>query len=189
MIDWTANAKLRQTAAVAQCGGVIAYPTEAVWGLGCDPWNERAFQSLLALKRRPLHKGVILIADSVDKFCPFLTGIDARHRALIAGPAANPTTWLVPDNGVVPRWVIGEHSTLALRVTTHPVAAALCKLFNGPLVSTSANPASLPPARSALKVRCYFANALDAIAPGQVGAHPRPSQIRDLYSGEVLRNS
>jgi L-threonylcarbamoyladenylate synthase len=187
VIDWRNHPKICRAATVLQDEGVVAYPTEAVWGLGCDPWSEYAVQKILRLKRRSETKGLILIAHHIDQFSPFLQGLDAQHLKAIQIQHDKPITWLVPDNGTAPDWIVGEHETLALRITQHPVAAALCRQFSGPLVSTSANPKSLPAATTGLKVKSYFGRGIDYLSPGTIGQAPKASEIRNLLTSEVIR--
>ncbi|HNE27004.1 MAG TPA: Sua5/YciO/YrdC/YwlC family protein, partial [Pseudomonadales bacterium] len=139
---------LQRAVSVLHSGGVIAYPTEAVWGLGCDPHNEEAVTQLLALKQRNWRKGVILIAADVAQLAPYLRGLPEEKLAVLHASWPGPNTWLVPNNGAAPAWITGGRSTLAVRVTAHPLAAALCKQFGGALVSTSANRAGKKPART-----------------------------------------
>jgi L-threonylcarbamoyladenylate synthase len=189
LINWDNHAKISRAAAVLQDAGVVAYPTEAVWGLGCDPWSEQAVLRILQLKGRPEAKGLILIAHHSRYFAPFLHGLDADQLQSFNRTYDKPITWLVPHNGVAPDWIVGEHKTLALRVTAHPTAAALCRAFGGPLVSTSANPQGLPEAITGLKVKTYFGSNLDYQTPGSVGnAGAKPSEIRNLLTGEVVRS-
>lgn len=181
------NPRIQQAAAIIHCGGVVAYPTEAVWGLGCDPFNEHAVNRILALKHRQRGMGLILIAATVAQLDPFLTGLNPQQRQQLLESWPGPNTWLVPDNGLAPDWITGGRPTLAMRVTDHPLARALCCAVGGPIVSTSANPHGLPAARTALKVRCYFQRGLDAVVSGQVGNHVSPSTIRDLATGHIIR--
>src|SRR5512134_2349746 len=143
---------LRHAVRSVRAGGVIAYPTEAVFGLGCDPANQAALKRLLAIKRRPIHKGVILIAACLEQFLSYLLPLDAEALAKVSSTWPGPVTWLIPARPNVPKWLRGQHSTLAVRVTAHPLAAALCRLWGRPLVSTSANLSGRPPARTALAV-------------------------------------
>ena len=169
-------------------GGVIAYPTEAVWGLGCDPTNETAVTRLLALKKRPIEKGLILISGQTEHFEPLLAPLDAELRQRFLEASDRPTTWLVPDvAGLVPYWVKGEHRSVALRLTKHPFSVALSKKMGGLLVSTSANPSTKPAAESLYDVRRYFANRLDCVVQAKLGGATQVSQIKDLVSGSVLR--
>ncbi|MCP4044119.1 MAG: tRNA threonylcarbamoyladenosine biosynthesis protein RimN [Gammaproteobacteria bacterium] len=168
-------------------GGVIAYPTEAVYGLGCDPFNREAISRLLDLKRRDMAKGLILIASDIRQVADLvrIPSGSARERIVSSWPGF--TTWVLPVRADIPYWLTGEHGTLAVRVTAHRTAAALCREFGGPLVSTSANPSRLPPAGNRTTLRRYFGPALDYIVPGSLGGETRPSEIRDAASGERLR--
>jgi L-threonylcarbamoyladenylate synthase len=181
------NFHVQRAARVLHSGGVIAYPTEAVWGLGCDPHNENAVAQLLALKQRDWRKGVILIAADVTQLAPYLRGLPAETLAQLQHSWPGPHTWLVPNNGAAPAWVTGGRNTLAVRVTAHPIAAALCKQFGGAVVSTSANRAGKKPARSVFDVRCSFGDSIDAVVPGKLGGLQNPTQIRDVMTGEICR--
>lgn len=185
--NWVSHPQICRVAEMLKQQAVVAYPTESVWGLGCDPQSASAVEKILQLKKRNVEKGLILIADCIERFEPFLAGLDEERLRRFREPTEKPTTWLVPDNGSAPLWITGGRDTLALRITEHPVAAALCKLSGGPLVSTSANPQGLPAAKSAAEVENYFATAIDVLAPGQVGDALNPSEIRYLISGEIVR--
>lgn len=172
---------------VLHAGGVIAYPTEAVWGMGCDPFCEEAVKRLLQLKKRDWRKGVILVAADMAQLEPYLLGLDEKYLQTLMASWPGPNTWLVPDNGTAPDWITGGRDTLAVRVTAHPVVVALCKRFGGAIVSTSANPAGRPPARTISEVRRYFGDQLDAMVPGALGGLQNPTQIRNVITGEVCR--
>ncbi|QKE65128.1 Sua5/YciO/YrdC/YwlC family protein [Aquipseudomonas campi] len=180
--------RVQRMARIVREGGVIAYPTEAVWGLGCDPWNEMAVDRLLALKDRPVHKGLILVADNIRQFDFLLDDLPERWVDRLASTWPGPNTWLVPHQGLLPEWISGQHDTVALRVSDHPLVRDLCAL-TGPLVSTSANPAGRPSARSRLRVEQYFHQQLDGVLGGALGGRRNPSLIRDLRSGDVVRPS
>ncbi len=183
------NATLRMqlAAGVLHAGGVVACPTEAVWGLSCDPFDEAAVNRLLALKRRPVEKGLILVAADMDQLQFLLRDLsEAQHKKLEAS-WPGPNSWLVPHHGRVPTWVHGEHDTVAVRVSAHPVVAQLCRAWGGPLVSTSANPGGSQPPRELFQVIRYFGDRLDGIVPGACGDSARPSVIRDLASDRVIR--
>jgi L-threonylcarbamoyladenylate synthase len=176
-------------------GNVIAYPTEAVWGLGCDPLNEQACLDLLQIKRRPIQKGMILIAGSIDEFAGILSALpvdqvqklDAAWQNQISTGAI---TFLVPDIlEQVPYWIKGSHNSVALRVSQHPLVKSLCQAFGGPLVSTSANRSGKPPARSRVLVEKYFGGQLEFIVPGALGGATNPSKIIDFYTGKTVRAS
>ncbi len=178
---------LKQAVRYLIAGGIIAYPTEAVYGLGCDPFNEKAVARLLALKQRSWQKGLILIAAHYGQLAPFLEPLTPvlENRVFASWPGA--VTWLLPAKPEVSPWLCGQSSQLAVRVTAHPQAAALCQQWGGALVSTSANVSRRPAAKTALKVRCIFAQTLDYIVPGRVGERQRPSEIRDALTNTILR--
>jgi L-threonylcarbamoyladenylate synthase len=177
----------RAAARALRAGGVVAYPTEGVWGLGCDPMNPAAVMRLLALKRRDWRKGLILIGADFEQLRPFveLPSKTAQKRAFATWPGA--TTWVFPASDAASMLLSGERDTLAIRVTAHPVARALCESFGGALVSTSANREGRPPARSATEVRRIFRDGIDALVPGALGGLPGPTVIRDVISGLILR--
>lgn len=187
MTSWHLNPRIQFAAHQMWRGGVVGYPTEAVWGLGCDPFNQSAVMRILELKHRPVHKGLILIAAEMKQLGPLLEPLNDIQRQRLKNSWPGPVTWLVPHRGLIPQWVTGDFDTVALRVTSHPVAAALSRAFGGPLVSTSCNPQGMAPARNARQVHSYFVDELDAIAPGSVGKQQNPSEIRDLVSGKICR--
>lgn len=169
-------------------GGVIAYPTEAVWGLGCDPWDQEAVEKVLELKQRPVEKGVILVASSLDQVRFLLNPLPRPLQAEAERHWPGPVTCLLPDvERQVPEWVRGKHSSIAVRVSEHPVVRALCEATGMPLVSTSCNPAGRQPARHIWQVRGYFGDQLDWIVPGALGGNRKPSRIIDIVSGQQLR--
>ena len=180
--------RLRLGLQVLSVGGVIACPTEAVWGLSCDPQNRWALERLLLLKGRSPAKGLILVAASEQQLAFLLDDLDPDQRRTISACWPGPTTWLVPHRGRVDHWIHGEHDTVAVRVSDHPVVRALCAAWGGPLVSTSANPASCRPPRASFQVRRYFGQQLDYLVPGAVGGAGRPTEIRDLASARIVRS-
>ncbi len=182
--DW----QLSQAVRTVRSGGVIAYPTEAVWGLGCDPWSTDAVHRTLELKQRPVEKGLIVVAGSVEQIRFLLDPLPAeqQHKALSYWPG--PYTCLLPDLcHQIPQAVRGRHSSIAVRVSDHPLVQALCEGVGSPLVSTSANPAGRQPARNSWQVRRYFNSRLDRLVYGQLGGYRQPSKIIDIVSGKQLR--
>jgi L-threonylcarbamoyladenylate synthase len=169
-----------------QAGEVIAYPTEAVWGLGCDPFRETAVRRVLTLKQRSETKGLIIIAADIEQISPWLTALTAAQRTSVLATWPGPYTWVVPAPDA-PSWLRGEHDSLALRVSAHPGVQALCRAWGGPLVSTSANRSGRPPVRNPLELRRQFGDGLGFILPGRLGGDPKPSEIRDAVTGIVLR--
>lgn len=168
-------------------GGGIAYPTEAVFGLGCDPLNRHAVRRVLELKRRSVSKGLILIASEISQLDPFLQALDAPTQRRIGRTWPGPVTWLLPASTRCPGWLTGGKSTLAVRVSAHPVCRALCKAWGGALVSTSANRSGSAPIRRHEILRKQFGTSVDYIVPGTLGDRKRPTEIRDARSGAVVR--
>lgn len=182
--DW----QLSQAVRTVRSGGVIAYPTEAVWGLGCDPWNTSAVERILELKQRPMEKGLIVVAGSVDQVQFLLDPLPAEQQQKALSYWPGPFTCLLPDLlHQIPQEVRGRHSSIAVRVSDHPLVQALCQAAGLPLVSTSANPAGRQPARHSWQVRQYFGNRLDRVVAGELGGHRQPSRIIDIVSGQQLR--
>jgi L-threonylcarbamoyladenylate synthase len=177
---------LKQANHCLKTGGIIAYPTEAVYGLGCSPFNQAAVTRLLKIKQRPWQKGLILIAANYAQLATFLEPLSQtiQQRVFATWPGA--ITWLLPAKPWVPCWLRGQSNLLAVRVTAHPQTKALCQYWGNALVSTSANISGHPACRTAFKVRCINAH-IDYILPGKVGQRQRPSEIRDALTNKVLR--
>lgn len=179
-----------RAAAALHCGGVVAYPTEAVYGLGCDPYDHTAFERLFALKQRPPTQGVLLIGADFAQVAPWidLAAVSSSVLDTVQASWPGPHTWILPRRADTPAWIAGAHPGIALRVTAHAPAAALCRAFGAALVSTSANPHGRPPARDVATLRTYFGTALDAVVDAPVGASTRPTSIRDALSGAIIRS-
>ena len=178
---------LRHAAETVRRGGVIAYPTEAVYGLGCDPLEHMAVRRILALKQRDAAKGLILIASDMAQLAPFMAPLPPAVSAKLAASWPGPVTWVVPAAPALPSWLSGGRSTLAVRVSAHPVVSALCDALGMAIVSTSANRSGQPAARTALAVRMQLGDGLDYILPGAVGGLNKPTEIREALTGKVLR--
>ena len=176
-----------QAARLLQQGAVVAYPTEGVYGLGSDPFNETAVRQLLALKHRPAEKGLILIAAHVDQILPLISVEQAPgwSRALAQWPG--PVTWVFPAQPHVPAWIRGQFDSVAVRVSAHLVVRSLCEAFGGPVVSTSANPSGQRPALSCRQVEAYFGDRLAGCVIGALGGQSGPTPIFDGRTGRVLR--
>lgn len=171
-----------------ESGGVVAYPTEAVWGIGCDPWCKSAVEKILNLKQRPMSKGLIIVAADISQIEGLLCSITTEQHARLEVSWPGPVTWLIPDpNNWAPYWMKGEHSSVAIRVSNHPLVKQLCQQVGKPIVSTSANLAGEPELKTEQEVRQQFGDQLDAILPGELGNQLSPSQIYDLATNQKLR--
>lgn len=167
---------------------VIAYPTEAVFGLGCDPDSELAVRRLLALKQRPWQKGLILIAADYRQLEPYIDDsvLSDAQKELMFSRWPGPVTWVIPARATTPNWLTGQFDSLAVRVSAHPLVKNLCLGYGKPLVSTSANLSGQPPCRSQQEVYQQFGNDFPVLH-GNVGGRVNPSEIRDVLTGELLR--
>ncbi|HJR11155.1 MAG TPA: Sua5/YciO/YrdC/YwlC family protein [Rhodanobacteraceae bacterium] len=179
--------EVEAAAALLRAGGVLAYPTEGVYGLGCDPDNREAFEKIFAMKRRAPEQGVLLIAADFEQVRAWVGDASetALDRARAAWPGAH--TFIFPRSPRVPEWVAGMHAGIALRVTAHAPSAALCCAFGGPIVSTSANRHGEPPARSAADIHAIFGDEPDGILDAPLGGLDKPTPITDAVSGATIR--
>jgi len=170
-------------------GGVIAYPTEAVFGLGCDPDNKQAVEKLLDIKQRPIEKGLILLASNYSQLLPYIDDKqipqDKRYQVLSRWPDG--ITQVLPCRPNTPKWLTGRFSTLAVRVTSQPDVVALCNQVNRPIVSTSANLTGETPATTWQEVEQSLANKVDYIIKGKTMGFTQPSKIIDGLTGEIFR--
>jgi tRNA threonylcarbamoyl adenosine modification protein (Sua5/YciO/YrdC/YwlC family) len=166
----------------------FAYPTEAVFGLGCDPLSEKAVMEILRLKSRPVEKGLILIAANFEQLAPFvqINKLPIEHQRKVHDSWPGPFTWLLPKSDLSPSWLSGDSELLAVRVTNHPLVQQMCEQLNSPMVSTSANPAGLSPARTSQEVRTYFGDDL-VIVDGSLGEQQTPSTIINGLDLQTLR--
>lgn len=177
----------RAIAAHLRRGGLIAYPTESCYGLGCDPDNRAAVQHLLKLKQRPQRKGLILIAANYRQVARYLQPLTADEQAKLKSDGAQAITCLMPVRHSAPRWLRGTHDTLAVRLTAHRQAAQLCRGVNSALVSTSANRSGQRPARTYAQCRRLFGRKV-WVLPGRVGKRKKPSTIRTWADGQIIRD-
>jgi L-threonylcarbamoyladenylate synthase len=180
---------LTEAAAALKNGGVVAYPTEAVWGLGCDPRDEQAVLRLLAIKRRQVEKGLILIASHLEQLRPFLdiAALPTERLAAVLASWPGPHTWVMPASAEAPRWIRGAHASIAVRVSAHAGVAALCDAFGGALVSTSANRAGLPAATRCDALDRELLALVDGAVAGETGGLAAPTAIRDALTGAQFR--
>lgn len=175
---------LQHAAQVIRQGGVVAYATESCFGLGCDPFNERAVERVIRIKRRPPGKGLILIAADPAQLAPFVASIPTRAAATWPGPY----TWLLDPRPHLPRWITGVHPRVAVRITAHRQAGQLCRVAGMAIVSTSANRTGQRPARSYRDALRRFGASVDYVLPGHVGELDAPTPIRDAVTDEIVRS-
>ena len=173
-----------------ESGKLLAYPTEAVFGVGCDPDNEAAVTRLLALKNRPVEKGLILVAKNYSQLFRYVADqhIPMDRRAEIFSSWPGPVTWLLPASEEAPNWITGGSELIAVRVSAHPVIQDLCERFNKPLVSTSANKTGEEPARTLSEVLGQFSDQVITV-DGKLGDSVQPTTIKNGLTGQIIRAS
>jgi len=168
-------------------GGIIAYPTEAVYGLGCDPFNQRAVSKLFALKKRSPQKGLILLGSTIEQFQRLLKPIPANIQAKLERTWPGPVTWLLPARSSVPRYLRGQHNTLAIRISDLPIIQQLCTYYDQPIISTSANVSGHKATKTHMHCRRAFNNKLNYILVGEIGHLTSPTEIRDAFTNHIIR--
>ncbi len=179
---------LKQAIQTCEQGGVIAYPTESVFGLGCLPIYEHAVYRILKLKRRSVRKGLICVAADVGQLDLLVDFNKVSEPGVVLKSWPGAITWLIPARAETPYWLTGDHNTLAVRVSANPVVQAICQEL-GPIVSTSANRQGTLPAYSSQKVRSYFGNLVDYIYPATLNREQKPTEIRDAETNKLIRKS
>lgn len=168
--------------------GVLAYPTEGVWGLGCHPTNERAVQKILALKGRPVEKGVILVTGDIRYVEFLLQYLPATQQAFAQTVWPGHVTLLIEDvRCQIPWFIKGDHNTVAIRVSLHPLIQWFSQTVSPFLVSTSANRAGKSACRFHWQVQHQFSSQVDYIVPGNTLGAKGPSEIIHLASRQVVR--
>lgn len=168
-------------------GKIIAYPTESVYGLGCDPFNEASVTKLLQLKGRSWEKGLILISPHFFHFENLILPVEDELLNKVWATWPGAVTWLFPATEQAPKWITGIHKSIAIRVTNHPIATKISSTFGKPIVSTSANREGEIPIRDAVTIKKNFPHGIDIIVDGQTGGRMNPSEIRDVITGKTIR--
>ena len=168
-------------------GAVVAYPTEACFGIGCDPNNPIAVRRIAAIKNRPSGKGFIIIADRFESLAPYLSFDDPSIMKQPLSTWPGPYTWILPASAAAQKLGSAVDGKIAVRVTAHPVAARLCQLAGGAIISTSANSHGNKPIRKYLEVSRVLGPRVDFVVRGTLGKKTRPTQIRDAATGALIR--
>ncbi len=166
-------------------GVIIAYPTEAIYGLGCDPDNKKAVKRLLKIKQRPIHKGLILVAADFSQVQKYLKPLSEAQKKLTSPSAIS---YIFPARKSAPKWLTGDFDSLAIRISKHPLVRELCLELDSALVSSSANISGHPPAKTSEEVLENLGGKIDVILRGQIGDSQKPSIIRDSISGQIIRS-
>lgn len=180
-------ASIHDAACVIRQGGVVAYPAESCYGLGCDPGNIYAVRRILHIKRRKREQGVIIVADHLSRVLRYVKSFPVATRQEILNSWPGPFTWLLPARKGVSSWIVGNHASIAIRISRHHQIRALCRNAGMAIVSTSANRAHRKALRTAEAVHREMGGEIDCIVPGRIGTDTKPSVIRDATSGAIIR--
>lgn len=174
---------------VFQRGGIIAYPTEAVFGLGCDPDNQNAIEKLLRIKNRSKAKGLILLASNFEQLLPYLdlTQLTDEQVNVILNRWPNGVTQILPARTGISSYLTGDFTTIAVRITNQPDVVTLCTQTNKPIVSTSANLSGIRPAKMWQTLDPTLTELVDYLIKGKTLGYIQPSTIIDGLTGEVFR--
>lgn len=185
MSPWAIN---RLSHSIEQ-GAVIAYPGDTIWGFGCHPLLKDSVERIFRIKRRSSSKGLILLSSDLGFCLPYVSeDLTLDQIKQIQQSQAQPTTWLIPASQHCPSWLRGGFSTIAVRITQHPFIKALCTELESPIVSTSANLSGKTTIRNSTQARRLFSSQLDTIVSGYQPGTGRPSEIKSLVSGDIIRS-
>ncbi len=186
--DQSSHWKIRHAVYILKNGGLLAYPTEAVFGLGCLADNLSAIERLLQIKQRPIKKGLILLAADIEQLTPYLATISPNILAKILATWPGPNTWILPTDQETSPLIKGDFNSVAVRVSSHPIVRALCQQSQSAIISTSANITGKKMTYNIFNVRLQFQNKLDYILNGSLGTNHKPSIIKDALTDKIIRN-
>ena len=179
--------EIEQAVEIIKQDGVISYPTESVFGLGCNPLSEVAVNKILQLKQRPVEKGLIIVASTLDQLKPYININEQQQQKILT--EKTPTTWLVNKTKLTPKWISGSHQKIAVRISSHPLIIRLCEALNHPIVSTSANTSQQASALTNKQSQNYFLDNVDCYLDDENTGSGTPSQIKDIETNEIFRRA
>lgn len=148
---------------VMKNGGVILYPTDTVWGIGCDATCQEAVSRVYRIKHRADSKALILLVDSESSIEKIVGEISGEYRNIISS-TERPTTIIFPKCHGVASNLIAEDGSVGIRVTTERYSKELCSRMGGPIVSTSANISGEPSASTFAQISPEIISAVDYVA-------------------------
>lgn len=173
-----------QTVAALQRGGVVVFPTDTGYALGCDLFNKKAIDRIFQLKKRDVKKPLSFICSDLKELSQFAIVNNRAYRAmrrLLPGPY----TFVLPATKMVPKLLVSRRSSVGIRVPDHPVAWALCNGLRHPIIGTSCSSAEGEPFTSAEQIKKYFGKSIDLILDaGPVASEP--STVIDFSTPEPV---
>ena len=182
-----AEDSIYQALEVLRRGGVILYPTDTVWGIGCDATNEQAVARIYDLKQSVNKKSMLVLLDQIDKVSLYIQKVPEVAWQLYE-VADKPLTLILPGACAVAENLIPEEGTLGIRIPEHEFCKKLIRKLNRPLVSTSANISGQPAPRTYSEISQDIRQGVDLIVDPSLEGHPTrkaSSIIRVSLSGEV----
>ena len=167
-------------------GEIIAYPTEAVYGIGCDPWNQKSVEKIYKIKKRVSNKPFILVASDINHLNNLINIGSLTDDVLSSWPGH--VTWLIPALSEAPQWLIdGSTGLIAIRISNHKIIKQICSIFGKPIISTSANMSSEKPFISKEDMTKNFSSSVPLLVEGEIGSYPNTSIIKNMLTGEKIR--
>jgi len=176
---------IRHAAHIIKNGGVIAYPTDTIYGLGCDPYNPDAIENISDIKQRPSGKQFILLAGHIDQIKPLLL-LDKQQEKTITQDT-EPTSWIINASQNAPAWLTDDNKTLTIRISKNNEVQRLCRALGHTIISTSANISGCAPAKNALELHKFFHQKVDKILISNTQLTGKPSKIIRLCDNYVIR--
>lgn len=176
---------IRHAAHIIRRGGIIAYPTDTIYGLGCNPFNIEAVERINTIKQRPANKQFILLAAHIDQVRSLIV-LDSDHKSLIS-LSTEPTSWIVKASQHAPCWLTDKDNSLTFRISKNETVEKLCSALGHAVISTSANISGKKPAKNALEIHRYFHNTVDKILASNKKLTGSPSKIIRLCDNHIIR--
>lgn len=176
---------IRLAAQQIKYGGIIAYPTDTIYGLGCDPYNIEAVENLNLIKQRPLNKQFILLAGQFNQIAPLII-VNSEQKKLVEDTTES-ISWIADASSTAPSWLIGKTNTLTVRISQNEIVKKLCNALGHAIISTSANLSGKLPATNSLTIRKYFGARLNHSLATNKKLKAKPSKIIRLCDNRVIR--
>ena len=175
---------IEEAKSIIQAGGIIAYPTETTFGLGCDAFNKTALERLNAIKQRSKNKGFITLIHNYEQLKLLTPPLSETLMHPIRSKWPGPYTFVFPAHLNLPALLTGSRNSIAIRMSSHPIAHELSK--NAPITSTSANISTQKVLTTLKDIETTFNELIDGIIDVPPHNTP-PSRIIDAISGECFR--
>lgn len=176
---------IRHAAHIVNNGGVIAYPTDTIYGLGCDPNNPKAIETINIIKQRPLNRQFILLASDIGQLKPLIQ--ISRQQEQTVTQNSEPTSWIVKASERAPSWLVDSSGSLTIRISKHSDVQRLCQALGHAIISTSANISGKTPAKNSFMLHKYFHHKVDKILVSDKKPTGRASRIIRLCDNYVIR--